>query len=225
MKPNKITVACVLRTPPEDKPGKQKVYGNIDVVRLKKGVDNFLKIDHDFVCLTDRTDIEVPTIPLIGNTPAWWAKLELFRPKLFKNPVLYIDLDMVICGNLDEMVQQFFGNPFMLLGDSRKGVMGSGMIYFEGTHSDLWGIYISDPKGYQKKYAKKPRYGDQAFIEDHKSFKAMNETVNPNWFQKLTFDTIPHPDSKILICVGKGNKLHRPEYQRHGWVNTYWRFV
>lgn len=226
MKQSEITIACVLRTPGVDKnPNKQKVYGNDDVVRLKKGVSNFLKIPHDFVCLTDRDDVETKTIKLIGTrseTPGWWAKLELFRPKLFKGPVLYIDLDMIICGDLDEMVNKFKGKPFMLLGNSRRSGFGSGMIYFEGKHNDLWGKYIADPKYYQRMYSKKSRYGDQAFIEDNKPFIAMNETVNPNWFTRLTYDTVPNPESKILVCVGKKNKLHREEFQNNPYVFKYW---
>jgi len=222
MKKSELTVACVLRTPPQNKLNKKKVYSNIDVVRLKKGVTNFLKLEHDFVCLTDRTDVEVPTIRLIGNTPSWWAKIELFRPDLFNTPVLYIDLDMIICGTLDEMVNQFIGNDFMLLGDSRKSEMGSGMIYFEGDHSHLWHTYNSSPIEFQKKYSKKPRYGDQAFLEDHTSFKAMNETTNPKWFQKLLFDTVPNSESKILVCVGQGNKLHKEQYKSNPWVKKFW---
>jgi len=229
MKQSEITIACVLRTPGKNKnPNKQKVYGNDDVVRLKKGVDNFLKMPHDFVCLTDRDDVETNTIKLIGEpteTPGWWAKLELFRPKLFKRPVLYIDLDMIICGDLDEMVRKFKGNPFMLLGNSRRSGFGSGIIYFEGKHNDLWGKYIADPKYYQRKYSKKSRYGDQAFLEDNKPFRPMNETVNRNWFQRFEYDTVPHPDSKILVCVGKTNKLHRQEFQNNPWVLKYWRNI
>jgi len=222
MQYNKITIACVLRTPPTNKSYKQKVYSNLDVIRLKRGVENFLTLDHNFVCLTDRDDIETPTITLIGNTPSWWAKLELFRPHLFETPVLYIDLDMVICGKLDEMIDHFFGNTFMLLGDSRKSVMGSGMIYFEGDHSHLWHTYNRNPIEFQKKYSKKPRYGDQAFLEDNTSFMAMNETVNPKWFQKLLPSTVPNPESKILVCAGKANKLHKKEYDNHPWVVKYW---
>jgi hypothetical protein len=218
-----ITIACVLRTPVKDHPAKQKQYTELDVLKLKNGINRFLSIEHNFVCLTDQT-LSIETIPLIGDTPGWWAKIELFRPNLFKNPVLYIDLDMIICGNLNNIVESCIGNSFMLLGDSKKGNMGSGIIYFEGDHSDLWNLYNQNPKKYQYQYAKKPRYGDQAFIEDHKKdFVAMNEVLNKKWFCPLKFDTIPNPESKILICIGKGNKLHLEEYNNHPWVLKYWK--
>jgi hypothetical protein len=36
-----------------------------------------------------------------GPRKAWWYKLQLFRPGSLKTPILYLDLDTVIVGNLD----------------------------------------------------------------------------------------------------------------------------
>jgi len=226
-KKNKLTVVCVLRTPPATINSKQKAFKFSDVYKLKKSFDRFLTIPHDFVCLTDSFDKKIPTIDLIGDTPNWWAKLELFRPNLFLGPVLYIDLDMVICDYIDDLVGALRNHSFVLLGDSKKGDWGSGIIYFEGDHSDLWSKYSSNPKSFQRKYSRKPRYGDQAFIEDNKNFVSLTEIkgIKKSWFHRLHFNSVPSSDSKILVCCGKGNKLHREEYNNHPWVKKYWREI
>lgn len=45
--------------------------------------------------------------------PGWWAKIGLFDPQLFKpgQRVLYLDLDVVVCGSLDRIVS--VAEPFV----------------------------------------------------------------------------------------------------------------
>lgn len=222
----KITVVCVLRTPLDlGNKDKQKQYSKVDVLKLKKAFEKFLTIDHNFVCLSDRKIPNVDTIMLSGETPGWWAKIELFRPNLFTTPVLYIDLDMVICNDLNSLVDECYGNKFLMLKDPKVGTPGSGIMYWEGDYSYLWDMYCSDAVAIQERYRRKPKIGDQAFIADNieYSFFVDLKNVKSEWFCTLKFNTIPHPDSKILICVGLGNKLHREEYNNHEWVNKFWR--
>jgi hypothetical protein len=58
----------------------------------------------DVVCLTDTpTLVEmygVRAIRLKHDWPAVWSKIELFRPGLFDGPVVYLDLDTVIIGDV-----------------------------------------------------------------------------------------------------------------------------
>jgi hypothetical protein len=223
-----LTVACVLRTPLDlNHSSKQKSYSADDVLKLKKAVSNFLTIDHDFVCLTDQYDIPVDTISLIGDTPTWWAKLELFRPSLFNTPVLYIDLDMVICNELDSLVKGCYGSKFLMLKDPKEKTPGSGMMYWEGDYSYLWELYNSDPKKAQEVYRKKPKIGDQGFISDNVDYSFFTDTPNikSDWFCYLKFSKTPHIDSKILICKGQSDKLHNDGYKNHQWVNKFWRNI
>lgn len=224
----KITVACVLRTPPNvGNEGKQKNYSEIDVLRLKQAFEKFLTIEHNFVCLSDRKIDGVDTILLIGETPGWWAKIELFRPNLFKTPVFYIDLDMIVCDQLDSLIEQCYGNKFLMYKNPKVGTPASGLMYWEGEYSELWNLYTNDPAAIQHRYRKKPKIGDQAFISDNVkyAFFVDIENIKTNWFHTLKFNTTPHPESKILICIGLRNKLHRKEYNDHPWVNKFWRNV
>jgi hypothetical protein len=223
---SKITIVCVLRTPVDiNHKEKQKVYSGTDVLKLKKAFEKFLTIEHEFVCLSDQQIKGVDTVSLIGDTPGWWAKIELFRPALFSTPVLYIDLDMVICNELDSLIEQCQGNKFLMLKDPKAGTPGSGLMYWEGQFSNLWSTYCKDSKKIQEEYRRKPKIGDQAFIADNVdySFFVDQKNIKKEWFCALHFTTVPHPDSKILICMGQGNKLHRKEYESHEWVNKFWR--
>lgn len=74
------------------------------VARLCAALDRYLP-GVPLTCLTDRPN-EVQAdrvVRLATDLPGWWAKMELFRPGLFREGVLYLDLDTVIVGPLDFM--------------------------------------------------------------------------------------------------------------------------
>jgi hypothetical protein len=79
-------------------------YGAEWVLRLRSMVAKHLSLDHRFVCFTDSPIDGVECRPLEPNLPNWWSKLSLFKPGQFSGPVLYLDLDVVITGNIDALV-------------------------------------------------------------------------------------------------------------------------
>ncbi|MGY0504045.1 hypothetical protein [Luteimonas sp. e5] len=98
-------------------------YGPEYVNRLRSMVRRHLKRPHRFVCLTDDTrgidaDIETFDIPKIGIADfdarePWtfahgWLKLTSFAPTLhdLEGETLFIDLDVVIVGELDRFFEQ-----------------------------------------------------------------------------------------------------------------------
>ena len=103
-----INVVCVLRN------GGKVGYDAIWVEKLKNSVARNLTLKHQFICLSD-VDVPCNRIPLISHDAGFWAKLELFRPKLFDGPVLYIDLDTVICASLDDVVNRIKDQQFVML--------------------------------------------------------------------------------------------------------------
>lgn len=222
-----ITVATVLRTPPKvNNANKQKAYSSSDILKIKKGFDNFLGRTFDFVCLTDNKikDNSIDIIPLVGNTPTWWAKLELFRQDLFSGPVFYIDLDMVIIDELDTLIDILISDEeFCLLGDPDKKRFGSGIIYFNGDFSYLWKQYSKNPSFYQNKYKKKPYIGDQAYIKDNQKFTPIIEknNVNQDWFRIIPSEKVL-PETKVLVCKGHDNKLHKKHLQNNDYVQKFW---
>lgn len=107
--PVPTTVVCVYKTGGD--------FTAEYVSRLKEGVKEHTTRPHRFVCLTD-SDEELPceTIPLTEGLPGWWSKLELF--KTFWGRTVYFDLDTVIVGNIDPLLD--YDGPAALLQDWYK---------------------------------------------------------------------------------------------------------
>lgn len=116
-KPKLLTIACVLWqdvTSP---------YHPFHVKHLRDQVLPFAP-EHRFVCLTNapwwESSIEgVELIPLRDGNPGWWAKVELFRPGLFDDRVLYLDLDVEVIDDLSPFFE--FNAPFAAIDDYENG--------------------------------------------------------------------------------------------------------
>lgn len=121
-----LTVACVLRA--------SATYTPEYVHRLRDGV-----LKHTacrFVCLSD-VDVDCERIPLVTNWPGWLAKIELFRPGLFGGPVVYLDLDTVVRGDVSFLARPKPG--FTMLSDFYKPeIPASGVMSWFGDYSRIY---------------------------------------------------------------------------------------
>lgn len=94
---DRLTVICVLRS--------GGCYNGAYVHRLEQAVARHLSIPHDFVCLTDRP-VPCESIPMRHAFSGKWSKVELFDPALpLSGRILYLDLDVVIQGNIDAIAE------------------------------------------------------------------------------------------------------------------------
>ena len=130
------TIACVLRSGGD--------YQAEDVRRLKTCVDRNLLGGHWFDCLTDEPDEvrQIPgvrAIPLENDWPGWWAKMEVYR---LHGPVLYLDLDTVVLGDLAPILQAIAEKPdaFFAIRDFYKGNLQTGLLGWGGC---MTGVYDS----------------------------------------------------------------------------------
>jgi hypothetical protein len=160
-----LTVACVLRS--------GGAYGPNDVARLRDGVARHLKTDYRFVCLSD---VPVPCERRIlqHNWPGWWSKIELFQ---MDGPLLYFDLDTVICGDLTDIAAQAEDWTFTALRDFyREKGLGSGVMAWNCNPVHLYKTFTLDPSGWIDRCSKR---GDQYFIEQNISGAAFWQSVLP----------------------------------------------
>jgi hypothetical protein len=207
-----INVVCVLRN------GGKVGYNATWVEKLKNSVARNLTLEHRFVCLSD-VDVPCERIPLVGAGAGFWAKLELFRPQLFDGPVLYIDLDTVICSNLNNTVDRIKDQQFVMLLETDKNVVSSAIMWWQGDHSYLWDRYLKIPlEEIKEKYSKMPRYGDQAFIEDHTNHTLLQDHIPTEWIGFSSQREVS-ADTKILIFRKVSQKpstmLDHPLVQQH----------
>lgn len=155
-----LTVACVLSEGP--------TYTKEHVQRLAAQVKLKLKQPYFFVCITDS--------PL----PGWWAKISLFQPGRFAaDRVLYLDLDVAITGNLDELID--YPAPFVIIKNWNKiGYNSSVMVWDTGYADDLYRDFDASEGGDMtrfkgdQQYIWAKRHGERTFPRDWcKSFKRL----------------------------------------------------
>jgi hypothetical protein len=212
---NKLTVITVLRSGPDWKP--EFVYN------FKKGLDKNLTRPFNFVCFSD-IDLDVETVPLLDVGQGFWSKLQLFRPELkFTGPCLYFDLDTIIKGNIDELVNTFENYNFLMLQDPWKPEQsGSGMMWWKGDYSKLWNEFITKPeKQWHNQYCEHPRFGDQGYIIDRVEHKQIQEVINNKTDICKFSKKESSPESKIIIFAGPKRKpwlnLNHPD------IVNYWK--
>ena len=80
-------------------------YPDYYVQRLQREVAANLTIEHQFVCVTDRHIPDVWCVPPVVDWPGWWGKIALFKNSVSSDHNLFLDLDVVITGSLDNLVK------------------------------------------------------------------------------------------------------------------------
>lgn len=116
------------------------------VNRLAGAVARRTTKPHDFLCLTDDAlGLTCPTAPIETDLPGWWAKLVLFKPHwaLRDRRVVFLDLDTVIVGNIDFLLE--YDGPFAILRDFyRPDGYGSAIMAFAPGCEDIWDQFHRD---------------------------------------------------------------------------------
>lgn len=155
-----LTVACVLRRGGQHMGTREGPYFAKYVRILRDSVAAHLSLPHRFVCLSD---VEVPCahIPLRWLWPGAWAKLELFRHGLFEGPVLYLDLDAVVLGELDELARAALDGDFSVA-RHRDGGLDAAIMAWRIDCSPLYRRYAWMPEYWNYRHR---QAGHRGYIE------------------------------------------------------------
>lgn len=205
----KLTVACVLK--------RGKRYSSTHVRALQNGVARNLSLKHNFVCLSD-VNVPCQRIKLQHNWKGWWSKVELFK---LSGPVLYLDLDVLPVGSLDDIAAKAFEKRLTILRDFNGPGFNSSVMAWNVNIKVLYDTFKFNP---EKWITDLGHRGDQGFIEDN------SKGIKISIFQ----DTIPDqvvsykkhncvagiPEGARLVC------LHgRPKFgdmKSHDRVRAEW---
>jgi hypothetical protein len=128
-------------------------------------------LNFEFVCLTENhqgIDKDIRILPLSNNLQGWWCKPYMFnKDLLLSGTILYMDLDVVIAGNIDKLFTYAPGH-WCTVRDFTRAMRpkwykyNSSIIRFQaGTLDYVWQDYKQDPVKIQKKY-----FGDQDYLYD-----------------------------------------------------------
>lgn len=136
------------------------------VTRLKSAVEKNCSVPHRFVCITNSNLANVETIKRATAWRNWWIKLELFRPGLFKGPVVYFDLDTLILNDITDILTypHDFSCPTNWKGGETH--ISSAIMAWDGREdlSHIYGgFHTSMIIEYEQQWT---RWGDQGFIQD-----------------------------------------------------------
>lgn len=195
-----INVVCVLKS------GGRVGYDSSWVEKLRNSVSRNLTLPHTFICLSD-SDVPCQKIPLDSVGPGYWAKIQLFKPGILKGPTLYLDLDTVICQNLDQIVLNCLDQEdFLMWKDTTYRLSSSALMYWNGDYSSIYNDYLVDPDFYHCKFSQKNQgpsrlVGDQALISTTVEHQFINDIVPEHWIKVIEKknSVVDHSDTKILI--------------------------
>lgn len=216
-----ITVACVLRS-----------GGPYDVgyVRaLYRGVRRHLvDVSYAFVCLTDRPELVrhsgINAAALEHGWPRWWSKMELFA---IPGPVLYLDLDTVVCGKINLLahaINYLEWSDWIMLSPFRSGRAGwaSGVMGWRGDARWMYEAFAADPDDNMKTF---PRRGDQWFITQRLEERGITPADARGWVQIDSWKRSNcAPDGPRggarLVCFHGRPRPH--EVRDNPWMTQHW---
>lgn len=201
-----LTVACVLRS--------GGIYTPEWAQKLKHGVARNLSAEHRFLCLSDMDVPGVDTVGLRHRYPGWWSKIELFEPKLFPGPVLYLDLDCIVTGPLDSLPVR---NGFAMCRDFLGHGFNSSVMSWAGDMTGVYDAFRTQPEELMRKYDRERpggRIGDQAFIEDHTEPQALPDGAVVSY---RVSGREARPEASVVAFHGKPKP-----HEAGGWATEEW---
>ncbi len=185
-------------------------YVNILYEKFKKNISE----DIEFLCLSDCED-SIGYTPLKYSWAGWWSKIELFRPDI-KDDILYLDLDSIICGNLDDIINTCKKNekPIMLSDFYFNERHASGMMWLPKKHRDIvWNNWIDNQKDIIER-CKKRGDGDQKFIAEcfGKNTLRWQELVPDQIFSYKIHCSNIKPKNARIVCYHGIPKPHQTNW-------------
>lgn len=221
-------------------------YSSEYVNTLHRMVKRHCTLDFEFVCLTDNSngiDPNIKILELPTGLKGWWCKPYIFSNNLGLNGIiLYMDLDVVIADNIDQLFTFGDDNWCTIRDFTRKmrptwSKYNSSIIKFRsGQLNHHWENFKKHQQSIQKKF-----HGDQDWLYDvtHKTNPATlfpdNWILSWKWEVRQSKDlqynmtrgtrrlrTIEHcePPQGCVICVFHGDP--NPENCEDPWVVKNW---
>ena len=214
-------------------------------------VSSNTNIKYRFVCFTEnsngiRSEVEIQELPELklpsGSPERGWRKLTVFKKNFggLSGPTLFLDLDIVIVGNLDA----FFSQPgeFLIAHDkknSKKKEGNSSVFRFEiGKFTQILDYFeknyepIKNEVRHEQAFLSREinKFGKLEFWPDEwvPSFKYK---CCPSWIRSwfvapsipigakiILFHGLPNPPEAI---IGRSGKWYR-HIQPSPWIKDYW---
>lgn len=211
-----LTVACVET---RNYLGRGAEY----VRKLRAMVARNMEQPFRFACLTDepkrhalpREEIhELLCVDKLGQLlTGWWAKLYLFSPGRFEGRVLYLDLDSVIVGSLDELAAHKGAVNLRDWGWDRDVSAGGMLCWDAGEHLDAW---EGAPLG-PKRYANDQEYLNDLAARGGDPWPVMQKGLCVSY--RYHCKSVPPAGARLVAFHG----VPKPHELSIPWVEEAWR--
>jgi hypothetical protein len=216
------------------------------VNRLYNMVQRNCTLDVEFVCLTDDSkgiDPRIKILSLPTYLKGWWCKPYMFSNDLpLKGTVLYMDLDVVIAKNIDQLFT-YYPQSWCTIRDFTRKMRptwekyNSSIVRFRtGTMDQFWENFKNNSDQIQKKF-----YGDQDWLFDATHIEKPAKLYPDEWIQSWKWEVrqnkdlnrgargsrqlrvIEHvtPGDECCVCVFHGDP--NPENCLDPWVVNNWK--
>jgi tetratricopeptide (TPR) repeat protein len=201
-----------------------KKYGADYVNKLYRGVLKFLtEVEFDFYCFTeDPSGLEegIKVIPLAENWTGWWGKATLFSDTGLEGRLLYIDLDSVITGELNELAR--YQGAFAVMGTSdlecekaKDGYNTSIISWHSGFGKEIYSVL----KKYYKqtlKFICRFDFWTEMMVKN----AGLVQDLFPGMFlDYLTYCKDHVPEGCRMVCFPREPKPH--DY-KSDWIRELW---
>lgn len=205
---------------------------NVDYVnRLANAIARHVTVPYRFVVLTDDVEGDYcenvhERVLLRHDLPGWWSKIELHAPDFYPDhKILFFDLDTVIVGNLDHVVEH--DHHYTVLSDFYyPGSVGSGVMAWKQTGlTENFNAFLADAQ----RIMSGSERGDQQWIEETVQHPSHFQTLFPNEFLSYKKDLVRHrratdieiPADAKVICFHGTPKPH--EVLQYNSMRDNWR--
>lgn len=205
-------------------------YGSHYVERLRNMIQRNISIPYELVCLTDDPKPIEGVRSIVrkneGYVKGWWHKVHMFDPSLPLNGrILYMDLDVVICGNIDK-IALLQRSDFLGIRDfnrkfhsSWKRLNSSVMAWNHGTQKHIWEEFRANPQQAMRMHGDQDwiwktssdrlRFFPDLWIQSYKwevrSRDSLIVVHGKRQFKEIDNKVRPHPDCSIAVFHGDPN--------------------
>ena len=201
-----------------------------------------LTLPFNFYCLTDELNhqftngikpIKIPE-PQLQH---WWNKMHLYNPDIgLEGNNLYVDLDVVITGTLDEMFTFGKDEDFCVIkdfGQPSTTINSSVLRYNLKHHSHIWKTYIDRKSNFDTLHGDQNVITDLMFNHKQKVYFPDDWTYSYKWpergkpgkyekYKPEKYDKIKS-NSKICVFHGHPNPADVIEHNPKSWVKEKWQ--
>lgn len=186
--------------------------------RLRDNIREHLTVPHTLYAISELQYQGIHQIMPQEGVKGWWQKLVIFRPGLFTQRTLFLDLDTIIVDNINFLAD--YDGHFAIPHDFwRPQGLGPAVMLFDPKWAEFiyqeWqahGFPQTDPRG------------DQGWLEGlnqgrmRKEVDIMQELFPGAFYSYKTSCIEAVPEGAKVICLHGKPRLHETK----GWAKDYW---